>query len=205
VGGTLLELYPSLCFDRLHNAIVLFGGEDNNGSLDTNYTFEILYQDEPAVLEQPLVQASLIGQQAQLSVVAAGAPPIAYQWSKNGSNLTDGGRLSGTGTNTLTINPAVAADSGQYLVTMSNICGLGASQPIVLNVAAGSDILAIAVSGGGGETNQNVLITWGDNTAMLQSSTNVRGPWTTITGATSPYSYTVNPALRAQFFRLFVP
>lgn len=204
--GVTLQLYPSMVFDVDRNEIVLFGGQDNSSLPATNYTYEILYQDDPVVLKQPTIQASLVGQKVQLSVLAAGAPPIAYQWSKDGVNLADGGRISGSGTNILTINPASVADSGQYQVTMNNLCGLGVSQPIVLNVAAGSDMLAIALSGGGGSgSGQKIIITWGDSAATLQSSTNVAGPWTTITGATSPYTYTINPVFPAQFFRLLVP
>ena len=95
LGGTAFQLYSSMCFDVDRNAVVLFGGQDNNGSLDTNYTYEILYQDDPAVLKQPTIQAQLIGQKVQLSIVAAGAPPIAYQWSKDGVNLRTAGASPG--------------------------------------------------------------------------------------------------------------
>lgn len=128
-GGQVLQLYSSMCFDTLRNAFVLFGGQDNNGALDTNYTFEILYQDDPEVLKQPAIQVSLLGQEVQLSVLAAGAPPIGYQWEKGGVKLTDGGAISGSKTNTLTINPTVVGDSGSYQVVLSNLCGMATSCP----------------------------------------------------------------------------
>ena len=104
----------------------------------TNYTFEILYQDAPAALKQPAIQYTQIGQQAQLSVVAAGAPAIGYQWQKGGVNLTDGGRISGSTSNTLTLALTGTTDTGYYQLVMSNLCGLAASQPIPLIITAGS-------------------------------------------------------------------
>ena len=108
--GVVFHLYHSMVFDSARHALVVFGGEQDSGPPDTNYTYEILYQDKPAPIKQPGLQVSLLGNIAQLSVIAAGAPPISYQWQRNGANLTDGGTISGALTNTLTINPTVVGD-----------------------------------------------------------------------------------------------
>jgi hypothetical protein len=44
-----------------------------------------------------------------------------------------------------------------------------------------------------------LVLTWGDSSAILQSAPTVTGPWTDLTGTTSPY--TVVPAASQQFFR----
>jgi uncharacterized delta-60 repeat protein len=63
-----------------------------------------------------------------LSVEAVGAPPIAYQWLKNGDPLVDGGTLSGSLTPTLTLSNLSGGDTGPYSVVVSNISGSLLSQ-----------------------------------------------------------------------------
>jgi hypothetical protein len=135
-----------------------------------------------------------------LSVLAAGAPPVGYQWQKGPVNLTDGGRIFGSTNNILTIIDTVPSDSGYYQLGMSNLCGMTLSQPILLNVTTGPGTVAIGASSGAGG---NTVITWSDNAAVLQTATNVMGPWNNITNAGSPY--TINPGAPVQFFRLFYP
>jgi hypothetical protein len=46
---------------------------------------------------------------------------------------------------------------------------------------------------------QGVILTWGDPSAVLQSAPTVTGPWTDVTGATSPQ--TIVPTATQQYFR----
>jgi Immunoglobulin domain len=193
--GVAFHIYHSMVFDSARNALVVFGGLQNSGGADTNFTYEILYQDDPIVLKQPAIEVSLLGQEVQLSVLAAGAPPIGYQWQKGTVNLTDGGTLSGSKTNVLTINPTAASDSGFYQVVLSNLCGMAVSQPIQLMLT--TTPLSIVVSG------SSLMITWTDSGAVLQSAPSLSGSWTTIPGATSPY--TANTTGPMQFYRLLHP
>ncbi len=55
------------------------------------------------------------------------------------------------------------------------------------------------IQGPGGNAT-NVVLSWSDAALSLQSATNVAGPYTTLTGATSPY--TNNIAIPQMFFRL---
>jgi len=189
--GVANHFRHSMCFDSARNAMVVFGGQLGTASPAPNFTYEFLYQDTPAVLKQPTVQVSLLGQQAQLSVLAAGAPPINYQWQKEGATLTDGGRISGSTNNTLTINAAVASDSGYYQVVLGNLCGTLTSQPIQLVLAPP---LSATISG------SELRLTWSDSLAVLQSAPSLVGPWTTVVGAKSPYE--VAPSDAHGFFRL---
>jgi hypothetical protein len=77
----------------------------------------------PSITQQPSSQTVFSGQPATLQVTATGIGTLAYQWRRNGSALTDGGRISGAHTNTLGIAPAVIADAGQYDVVVTNDCG----------------------------------------------------------------------------------
>jgi hypothetical protein len=157
-----------------------------------NYTYEILYRDSPTVLKQPRVQPAMLGQPAQISVVAAGAPPISYQWQKDGVNLTDDGRVSGATSNTLQIADVNSGDFGKYQLAMSNVCGTATSQPIQLRVAT-SPISVVLSS-------QGIVMAWSDPAAILQTAPAPAGPWTAIPTPTNPY--TVSPGSGEGFFRL---
>jgi Immunoglobulin domain len=180
-----------MCFDSARNALVLFGGYDTGQTYATNYTYEMVYQDTPAVLKQPTVQSVVLGGHGQISVVAAGAPPISYQWQKDGVNLTNSDHLLGSTNDTLQIVSVGAADFGLYRLVLSNHCGVTVSQPIQLRVTAPA--LSVAVSG------DNLNIAWSDPAATLQTATSPAGPWTPVP-ATSPY--TVVPNKSKGFFRL---
>jgi hypothetical protein len=58
-----------------------------------------------------------------LSVLVSGSPPLAYQWQRNGTNLSDGATLSGSHSSTLVISPTALADSGSYHVAITNQSG----------------------------------------------------------------------------------
>jgi hypothetical protein len=182
----------SMCFDSARNALVLFGGYGEGNTNVLNYTYEILYQADPVVLKQPAVVASGLGQKVQLSVLAAGAPPIQVQWQKDGVKLIDSGRVSGSTSEALTIDSVTAADAGLYKVELSNLCGAATSHPIELILQTGS--LSIAISQG------IPVLSWTDPTSTLQTAPTPVGPWVTIKGAISPYP--VAPTGTAAFYLL---
>ena len=64
------------------------------------------------VLEQPLPAQVFAGFNASFTCV--GSPGVTYQWYKNGTALTDGGRLSGSTTSTLNISEVTAGDATSY-------------------------------------------------------------------------------------------
>jgi uncharacterized repeat protein (TIGR02543 family) len=76
--------------------------------------------------------------------VAAGDAPLSYQWKKDGVNLSDGDRISGAATATLTISNAQASDAGSYTCYVSNAAGSVTSDAATLTVnPAVIDIAAI--------------------------------------------------------------
>lgn len=60
-----------------------------------------------------------VGHIIQLRVNVGGTAPFTYQWQKNGVNLTDDYRISGSQTNVLTIGYATNTDSGNYQVLVT--------------------------------------------------------------------------------------
>lgn len=92
--------------------------------------------DGPAyITEDPLDTIAPPDTNAVLTVSAAGAEPLSYQWKKDGVDLTDGGKISGATTPILTIaNVQPGADNGQYSCSVSNAEGSDVSAAGTLSV-----------------------------------------------------------------------
>jgi hypothetical protein len=88
----------------------------------------------PAIFSQRVNQTICPGNLASFSVVAQGTAPLTYQWRRNGVALVDGGSISGAQTPTLTINPVVVGDAGNYDVVVTNACGTVTSTIGVLTI-----------------------------------------------------------------------
>ena len=101
---------------------------------------EVVYQPTnlpvapPVIISQPTNETVIMGQSASFSVNASGTGPLSYQWRKNTTNLVDGGKLSGTRTNTLIISSISGSDAAVYSVIVSNANGSVTSSNAVLTV-----------------------------------------------------------------------
>ncbi len=84
----------------------------------------------PSITTPPLSQTNAIGGNVTLSVVAAGAPPLAYQWRFYGSNLP--GAISAS-YNLTNIQPT---NGGDYTVVITNTFGSITSAIATLTVDA---------------------------------------------------------------------
>jgi len=88
----------------------------------------------PVFTSQPLSLTNFATTTATFSVSDYGGTPLTYQWLKNGTNLNDGGNVSGTQTTTLTLTNVLGADAGGYSVILSNASGSVTSQVAYLTV-----------------------------------------------------------------------
>ena len=70
--------------------------------------------------QQPQSTNVLAGSNATFTVVAGGTAPLRYRWQFNGTNLTNGGRISGATNSTLLITAVAPGDAGGYRVVVSN-------------------------------------------------------------------------------------
>jgi hypothetical protein len=82
----------------------------------------------PLITKQPLGQSIAAGKSIRLTVGVSGAPPMMYQWLKDGTNLSDATLAS------VDIQNATRADSGFYSVIASNSLGMAASTSAVVRV-----------------------------------------------------------------------
>ncbi len=129
----------------------------------------------PTITVQPSAQTVTAGETATFSVTATGTEPLSYQWKKGGSNLTDGGNISGANAATLTITNAQASDAGSYTVEVTNSAGSTTSNSATLTVSAAPPLSA-AISPDTGSFDKNpahradveTTITWNDATGVTE-------------------------------------
>jgi hypothetical protein len=150
------------------------------------------------VLQQPN-ETIIEGQNATISVVASGTQPLAYQWQKNGTNI------SGATNGTYIISDVQMADTGDYTVVVSNSSGIVATTGALLTVNP-FEITSLTI-----QTN-NVVITWtapNGTTNFVQAAlgpgaafTNI-SPSILITGNTTNYVDTgAATNFTARFYRV---
>jgi hypothetical protein len=140
-------------------------------------------QAAPVITAQPLGQSVLVGQAVSFSVAATGTAPLAYQWRKDGTNLT------GATTATYSLPSVGSSHAGSYTVVVSNGGGSVTSAPpadLTVNVVLPGTITgwgangyvdrgipsglstATAVAAGDSFTlalkNDGTIVAWGNNT-----------------------------------------
>jgi hypothetical protein len=138
--------------------------------------------NDPYIVQQPVSRTNDYLTTATFTVVAMGT---SYQWQKDGHSI--GGATSAT----LTLNAVSSLDEGTYTCVVTGANGSIPSSAATLTVSGSPPILTATLVG------QKVVITWAGSYPLL-SATNVTGPYTVVTGATSPY--TNNPPLASRRF-----
>ena len=156
---------------------------NSHGTATTNATLTVFLP--PGITTGPQSQGVWTGSNAVFIVVASGQPPLSYQWSHGGTNLTNGTHFSGATNATLTISNVVAADAGIYQVIVSNSHGMATTnatltvlspavitaQPQNLSVGFRSDALFTVAAGGQAPLNYQ----WTFNGAKLTNSSHLGG------------------------------
>jgi hypothetical protein len=88
----------------------------------------------PAFVSQPLGSAAAPGATATFAAGVTGSTPMSFQWQANGTNLSDGGRISGSADTNLVIANVQPADVGNYVLVASNSLGATTSAVASLTV-----------------------------------------------------------------------
>jgi hypothetical protein len=141
----------------------------------------------PVITVQPTNQAMAVGSTANLSVTAAGQVPLRYHWQFNGTNLVNGGRISGATDATLTITNAQTTNTGIYTVVVTNVVGSATSSNAFLNVTNIPPVITLQPTNQtvGAGTNVNLVVTatgtaplgyqWQTNGVNLVNGGNISG------------------------------
>jgi hypothetical protein len=119
------------------STVLQFGFQDDPSYLGLDdVTVTPVYP--PSISTQPANQTILSGSNVTFIVTAGGTSPLAYQWRKNGTNISNGGSISGAKTNALTITAATTNNAGNYSVVITNNYGSITSAVATLTVTPAS-------------------------------------------------------------------
>jgi hypothetical protein len=98
----------------------------------------------PQIQYQPQGVSTSAGDNVVLQVTATGVG-LSYRWQFNNSNLSDGGDISGSLTNTLDITGIALNQAGNYTVVVTNASGSVISNAAVVTVLASGPLPVITI------------------------------------------------------------
>jgi len=152
------------------NGSVLAGNGIHNGSAEAWVVLLNVPAQAPAITQQPAARNICPGTTTTFTVAAAGIGTLAYQWQKNGENLSNGGHYSGTNTATLTVSNADASDAGNYRCVVSIACNSTTSNEAALTLKAATTITLQPVDQSvySGETAYFTVAATGEGTVSYQ-------------------------------------
>ena len=166
VGGVPL-LPGTYTFDVLNSNYPVYFPTNFAALYDTTATnssgqITVLSTPAPIIVTQPQAVTQYPGQgTASLSVMAAGTPPLSYQWITNGTvALTDGANLVGSISNLLTIPSPTVADSGNYTVLVTKIYGAVPSSVAVVTILTPGPAMNFTLNYGGTPVVQALGADW---------------------------------------------
>ena len=111
-----------------------------------NYCILFLHLATPPQVTSHPVSPTLVvpGSDMQFSVTATGTAPLRYQWQKDGVNLTDGGRIKGASTSTLSITAVQKSDECRYRSVVTNTAGTDTSTSSKLTLGKYLSIIIVS-------------------------------------------------------------
>jgi lysophospholipase L1-like esterase len=134
VTRTLVTLTTSAQTPSNNYTLSIIGVRDRFGNTiaaNTSVSFLSVPLMPPVILTQPASQARYIGGTAIFSINLGGASPFAYQWSKNGSEI------SGATSATLTLANVQFSNAANYSVSVTNSDGYTKSAAASLTLLSG--------------------------------------------------------------------
>ena len=90
----------------------------------------------PIIVTQPVPQTALPGANVAFSVGAIGDSPLSYHWQVHGTNLVDGGNISGATSSVLNLSDVSVTDANVYSVIVSNALAVQPSVEAELKVVS---------------------------------------------------------------------
>jgi hypothetical protein len=100
----------------------------------TSATANLTISAAPVFTVQPQTQSVPAGSTVTFTVAASGSPAPTFQWRKNGTNLANGGNVSGATTSTLTLTNVQSSDAATYSAVATNTSGTATSSNATLAV-----------------------------------------------------------------------
>lgn len=202
-----------------------WGGDTNVVPLSDLISFEDAYASNnlpgpnpwvnpPVISKQPTSQTVAPGTDLFFTVkLSGGTAPLIFQWYRNGVVLSDGGNISGTQSDSLTMTGLQGPETGSYTVVITNTFGtvtsttatLTISGPVIINPQPasqtnvyGANVVFSVIAAG----TSPISYSWNKTGVALSNGGNISGADTPIlslnavTGTDSgTYSLTASNAL----------
>jgi hypothetical protein len=127
-----------MVYDASRDRFVVFGGYAGGANVLTD-TWNWTPGPDVEIDSQPTSQSASLGGSAQFTVIGGETGPYDYQWTFDGVPLSDGGGVSGSTSDTLTINPVGTQHVGAYAVILSNGCDELQSDQVTLTIGCAAD------------------------------------------------------------------
>lgn len=154
----------------------------------------------PIITNQPAQTSVAPGATAMFSVGISNPAGASYQWQRYGTNLADGGHISGATTANLTVSNVSAEDVGHYKVRITNSAGAAVSSEVTLTIVGVNLYPVISITGKLNDTYQVDYATKLAPTTWIPLSTNkLTTVPLTVVDTTSPLS--TNRFYRAVFVK----
>jgi len=106
----------------------------------------------PVITNPPSHKTVSLGATATFTVGVSNSAGATYQWQFYGTNISNGGNISGATTSTLSITGASVADVGRYRVRVSNAIGSVFSTDATLAIVGINFYPVVTISGKIGDT-----------------------------------------------------
>ncbi len=154
VGGTQISGATSASYQIDHAQVANSGRytvvvSNDVGSVTSDAVIVSITDSTPVITIVTQPQASqtvTAGANVSFTVAGTGSSNLAYRWRKDGVDLTDGSKVSGSNTATLALNGVSTTDAGKYSVVVSDGTNPGvASADAVLVVNQATQSITFAV------------------------------------------------------------
>ena len=194
--GSELDQNPDVTWNGMLDDVAVFSGALTQDQVQTvmSGNFSSFMGAAPVIVSQPQNQLVPQGSAATMTVGAAGAATLTYQWYQNGTSLGAAGNSA-----TLSLPSLTPSQAGTYWVVVKNSQGTAMSQPVTLSVGSlvglwrfdeGSGTNVLDASGNG---NNGTLQGDNGNVPTWESSQTGFGSALSFTNDNTDYSYVSIP------------
>lgn len=195
------HLYAGAAYDEGRNSVVMFGGSyAGDAEAPQGYsgrTFERVLADEPVLLRPPVVLRNAEDGSLTVRLVAAGAPPLTYEWLRDGAPIPEGPPYSGASTPTLSIANSASGDPARFRCVIRGACGMTTTGEVTLAPAA---MIRLTAGGPAVDGSRTLRLEWNAAEGVLESAPTVGGPWSARPELQSPQTVPTQDA--QHYFRV---
>lgn len=149
----------------------------------------------PVITNQPIHQTVSLGANVTFNVGVSNSQGVSYQWQLDGTNLVNGGNISGAGSQTLTITGVSVTNVGHYRVLVSNGSGTVPSAKAAFAIGGISFYPTVTIFGKTGDIYRVDYATALSPTTWIPMSTN------TLTSSPELVVDSSSPNSKERFYR----